>query len=58
MAVRYTFCVDGERFADQSCRLDAGWAPSLVTDRRLDEDGALETISDLVVDKPRKAFTL
>ena len=43
---------------DMSRRLEAGSVAQLVAEHRLDEDEALETIHDLVVTNPRKAFKL
>jgi glucuronate isomerase len=43
---------------DMSRRLDAGFLAGLVAQHRLDEDEALETITTLVVDQPRKVFKL
>ncbi len=43
---------------DMSRRLDAGFVAQLVTEGRLDEDEAVETMHDLVVTNPRKAFKL
>ena len=41
-----------------SRRLDAGFVAQLVAEGRLDEDEAVETMHDLVVTNPRKAFKL
>jgi glucuronate isomerase len=43
---------------DMSRRLDAGFLARLVAEHRLDEDEALETVTTLVVDQPRKVFKL
>ena len=43
---------------DMSRRLDAGFVAQLVAEGRLDEDEAVETMHDLVVTNPRKAFKL
>ena len=43
---------------DMSRRLDAGFVAQLVAEHRLDEDEALETVHDLVVANPRRAFKL
>jgi glucuronate isomerase len=43
---------------DMSRRLDAGFLAGLVAAHRLDEDEALETVTTLVVDQPRKVFKL
>jgi len=43
---------------DMSRRLDAGFLAGLVAAHRLDEDEALETLTTLVVDQPRKVFKL
>lgn len=43
---------------DMSRRLDAGFVAQLVTEHRLDEDEALETIHDLVVTTPQRVFKL
>jgi glucuronate isomerase len=43
---------------DMSRRLDAGFLAGLVAEHRLDEDEALETLTTLVVDQPRKVFKL
>jgi glucuronate isomerase len=43
---------------DMSRRLDAGFLAGLVAAHRLDEDEALDTITTLVVDQPRKVFKL
>ena len=43
---------------DMSRRLDAGFVARLVAEHRLDEDEALDTIHDLVVTNPRRAFKL
>jgi glucuronate isomerase len=43
---------------DMSRRLDAGFLAGLVTAHRLDEDEALDTLTTLVVDQPRKVFKL
>jgi glucuronate isomerase len=43
---------------DMSRRLDAGFLAGLVAEHRLDEDEALDTITTLVVDQPRKVFKL
>ena len=43
---------------DMSRRLDSGYVASLVAEHRLDEDEALETLHDLVVTNPRRAFKL
>jgi glucuronate isomerase len=41
-----------------SRRLDAGFLAGLVTAHRLDEDEALETLTTLVVDQPKKVFKI
>src|SRR4051794_38201909 len=41
---------------DMSRRLDAGFLAGLVAAHRLDEDEALDTLTTLVVDQPRKVF--
>ena len=43
---------------DMSRRLDAGFLAGLVAEHRLDEDEALDSITDLVADQPRKVFKL
>jgi glucuronate isomerase len=43
---------------DMSRRLDAGFIAELVAAHRLDEDEALDTITTLVSDQPRKVFKL
>ena len=43
---------------DMSRRLDAGYLAQLVAEGRLEEDEALETVTDLVATNPRKAFRL
>ena len=43
---------------DMSRRLDSGWLARLVADHRLEEDEALETITELVTVTPRRAFRL
>ena len=43
---------------DMSRRLDAGFLAGLVAAHRLDEDEALDTLTTLVVDQPRKVFKL
>jgi glucuronate isomerase len=43
---------------DMSRRLDAGFLAGLVAAHRLDEDEALDTITTLVTDQPRKVFKL
>jgi glucuronate isomerase len=43
---------------DMSRRLDAGFLAGLVAAHRLDEDEALDTLTALVVDQPRKVFKL
>ena len=43
---------------DMSRRLDAGFVAQLVAEHRLAEDEALETVHDLVVTNPRRAFKL
>ena len=43
---------------DMSRRLDAGFLAGLVAAHRLDEDEALDTITTLVADQPRKVFKL
>jgi glucuronate isomerase len=43
---------------DMSRRLDAGFVAQLVAEHRLAEDEALETMHDLVVTNPRRAFKL
>ena len=43
---------------DMSRRLDAGFLAQLVAAHRLDEDEALDTLTTLVVDQPRKVFKL
>jgi glucuronate isomerase len=43
---------------DMSRRLDAGFVAQLVAEHRLEEDEALETVRDLVVTNPRRAFKL
>ena len=43
---------------DMSRRLDAGFLAELVARHRLDEDEALDTLTTLVVDQPRKVFKL
>jgi glucuronate isomerase len=43
---------------DMSRRLDAGFVAGLVAAHRLDEDEALDTITTLVADQPRKVFKL
>ena len=43
---------------DMSRRLDSGWLARLVADHRLEEDEALETITELVTVTPRQAFRL
>ncbi|XVV16501.1 glucuronate isomerase [Actinoplanes sp. CA-131856] len=43
---------------DMSRRLDAGYLADLVCTHRLDEDEAVETLTALVSDQPRKVFKL
>jgi len=43
---------------DMSRRLDAGFLAGLVAEHRLDEDEALDTVTTLVADQPRKVFKL
>jgi glucuronate isomerase len=43
---------------DMSRRLDAGHLARLVAEHRLDEDEALDTLTDLVGDQPRRVFRL
>jgi glucuronate isomerase len=43
---------------DMSRRLDAAYLTQLVTEHRLDEDEALDTLVTLVTDQPRKVFKL
>lgn len=43
---------------DMSRRLDAGHLATLVAEHRLEEDEAMETITDLVVGRPREVFHL
>jgi glucuronate isomerase len=43
---------------DMSRRLDAGYLAELVAAHRLDEDEAVDTITTLVTDQPRKVFKL
>jgi glucuronate isomerase len=43
---------------DMSRRLDAGFLAELVVAHRLDEQEALDTLTTLVVDQPRKVFKL
>jgi len=43
---------------DMSRRLDAGFLAGLVAEHRLDEDEALDTITTLVADQPRRVFKL
>jgi len=43
---------------DMSRRLDAGYLAQLVGEHRLDEDEAVESLHDLVVTIPRRAFKL
>jgi glucuronate isomerase len=43
---------------DMSRRLDAGHLARLVAEHRLDEDEAVETLTDLVGDQPRRVFKL
>ena len=43
---------------DMSRRLDAGFLAQLVAAHRLDEDEALDTLTTLVVDQPRRVFKL
>jgi glucuronate isomerase len=43
---------------DMSRRLDAGFLAELVAAHRLDEDEALDTLTTLVVDQPRRVFKL
>ena len=43
---------------DMSRRLDAGFVAQLVAEHRLDEDEAIETMRDLVVTNPTRAFKL
>jgi glucuronate isomerase len=43
---------------DMSRRLDAGFLAGLVAAHRLDEDEALDTLTTLVVNQPRKVFKL
>jgi glucuronate isomerase len=43
---------------DMSRRLDAGFLAGLVADHRLDEDEAADTLHDLVITNPRRAFKL
>lgn len=43
---------------DMSRRLDAGFLAGLVAEHRLDEDEALDSLTGLVTDQPRKVFKL
>ena len=43
---------------DMSRRLDAGFLAGLVTEHRLEEDEALDSLICLVADQPRKVFKL
>lgn len=43
---------------DMSRRLDAGFLAGLVAEHRLDEDEALDSLTALVTDQPRKVFKL
>jgi len=43
---------------DMSRRLDAGFLAGLVAAHRLDEDEALDTVTTLVVDQPRRVFKM
>jgi glucuronate isomerase len=43
---------------DMSRRLDAGFLAGLVAEHRLDEDEAVDTITSLVTEQPRKVFKL
>ncbi len=43
---------------DMSRRVDAGFVAQLVAEHRLDEDEAIDTMRDLVVTNPRRAFKL
>ncbi|WP_028044877.1 glucuronate isomerase [Cellulomonas sp. URHE0023] len=43
---------------DMSRRLDSGFLAQLVAEHRLDEDEALDTVTDLVVGRPREVFAL
>ena len=43
---------------DMSRRLDAAFIAGLVAAHRLDEDEALDTITTLVADQPRRVFKL
>jgi glucuronate isomerase len=43
---------------DMSRRLDAGFLAGLVAEHRLDEDEALDSLHNLVVDQPTKVFKL
>jgi glucuronate isomerase len=43
---------------DMARRLDAAFLATLVAEHRLDEDEAIETAVDLVVDNPRRAFKI
>ncbi|MEU7906505.1 glucuronate isomerase [Actinoplanes sp. NPDC049118] len=43
---------------DMARRLDAGFLAGLVAAHRLDEDEALETVTGLVADQPRRVFKL
>ena len=43
---------------DMSRRLDAGFVAQLVAEGRLDRDEAIDTLHDLVVTNPRRAFKL
>jgi glucuronate isomerase len=43
---------------DMSRRLDAGFLAGLVAEHRLDEDEALDSVTALVADQPRKVFKL
>jgi glucuronate isomerase len=41
-----------------SRRLDAGFLAGLVAQHRLDDDEALDSLTTLVADQPRKVFKL
>ena len=43
---------------DMSRRLDAGFLAGLVAEHRLDEDEAMDSLTALVNDQPRKVFKL
>lgn len=43
---------------DMARRLDSGWLARLVAEHRLEEDEAMEVITDLVTVNPRRAFRL